>query len=73
MNIIYIYIYIYIYIKFPCNYCAMKIIKHRITKIFYLWDKNYNKEKIIRTKMIFDLANVTYKYYIFETSIYLMY
>jgi len=51
----------------------MKIIKHRITKIFYLWDKNYNKEKIIRTKMIFDLANVTYKYYIFETSIYLMY
>jgi len=44
----------------------MEIIGHRIREVLYLCDQNYSREKIMRTKMIFDLADVTYRYYIFR-------
>jgi len=42
----------------------MEIIGHGIREVIYLCE-NYNREKIMRTKMIFDLAGVIYRYYVF--------
>jgi len=50
---------------FPCHKCALEIIGHGITRVLYLYDKNYDREKIMNTKRVFDLAGVTYGYYIF--------
>ena len=48
---------------FPCNECAKAIIQSGIKEIVYLSDKYSDTESTIASKMMFDMAGVTYRAY----------
>lgn len=46
---------------FPCNECAKLIIQSGIKEILYLTDKYKDKDYVIASKRLLDMAGVTYK------------
>lgn len=46
---------------FPCNECAKLIIQSGIKEILYLTDKYKDKDFVIASKRLLDMAGVTYK------------
>ena len=49
---------------FPCNECCKAIIQSGIKRVVYLCDKYADTEKIIASKKMFNLANITLEKYI---------
>jgi len=46
---------------FPCNECAKLIIQSGIKEILYITDKYKDKDFVIASKRLLDMAGVTYK------------
>lgn len=46
---------------FPCNECTKLIIQHGISKVIYLTDKYANKDFVIASKKMLDLAKIPYE------------
>jgi len=48
---------------FPCNECAKLIIQAGIKEVFYLSNKNWNKDECVASRRMLDAAGVIYSQY----------
>ena len=48
---------------FPCNECAKAIIQSGIKEVIYIEDKYADQDSFIASKIMFDMAGVTYRQY----------
>ena len=49
---------------FPCNDCAKLIIQSGITRVLYYSDKHKDKDSMIASRRLLDLAKIEYQQYI---------